>query len=95
MVKSVGKPDAGQGAAGGAGGGALCTGQGPALGHFAELERQQCLFSTSGYRGPRSPDRADAAIWGLTELMLEEAPGEALFEYYEGLLAEKTADEAA
>ena len=64
------------------------------VGHFAELERQQCLFSTSGYRGPRSPDRADAAIWGLTELMLREAPGEALFEYYEGLLAEKTADEA-
>jgi phage terminase large subunit-like protein len=65
------------------------------VGHFAELERQQCLFSTGGYRGPRSPDRADAAIWGLTELMLGEVPGEALFEYYEGLLAEKAADEAA
>src|SRR3984957_14214090 len=63
------------------------------MGHFAELERQQCLFSTGGYRGPRSPDRADAATWGLTELMLAEAPGEALFEYYDGLLAEKAADE--
>jgi PBSX family phage terminase large subunit len=55
------------------------------VGHFAELERQLCLFSTGGYVGPRSPDHADAAIWGLTELMLAPAPGEALFEYYGGL----------
>ena len=65
------------------------------VGHFAELERQQCLFSTSGYVGPRSPDHADAAIWGLTELMLEPAPGEGLFEYYGGLHAEEAAERAA
>jgi hypothetical protein len=57
------------------------------IGHFAALERQQCLFSTAGYMGPRSPDHADAAIWALTELMLKTAPGAALFEYYEGLLS--------
>jgi len=34
------------------------------------LEEQLCNFSTSGYQGMRSPDRADAAIWALTELML-------------------------
>jgi Phage terminase large subunit/Terminase RNaseH-like domain len=65
------------------------------VGHFPELERQQCLFSTAGYVGPRSPDHADAAIWGLTELMLEPAVGEALFEYYGGLLAEKAAQQTA
>jgi Phage terminase large subunit/Terminase RNaseH-like domain len=65
------------------------------VGHFAELERQQCLFSTGGYVGPRSPDHADAAIWGLTELMLEPVPGEGLFEYYGGLHAEEAAERAA
>ena len=27
-------------------------------------------FSSAGYVGPRSPDRADALVWALTELML-------------------------
>jgi hypothetical protein len=40
-------------------------------GFFPELERQYCLFSASGYKGKRSPDRADAAIWALTDLMIE------------------------
>ena len=44
------------------------------VGHFAELESQYCLFSTGGYMGARSPDHADAAIWGLTELMLDPEP---------------------
>ena len=39
-------------------------------GPFPELDRQLCAFAASGYKGARSPDRADAAIWGLTELML-------------------------
>ena len=56
---------------------------------FAELERQYCLFSTGGYVGKRSPDHADAAIWGITELMLNESPGANLFEYYQGLIDEK------
>jgi hypothetical protein len=44
------------------------------VGYFPELERQYCLFSTGGYRGPQSPDHADAAIWGLTELLLDPEP---------------------
>jgi phage terminase large subunit-like protein len=44
------------------------------VGHFTELERQYCQFSTSGYMGAKSPDHADAAIWGLTELMLDDEP---------------------
>ena len=50
-------------------------------------------FQPAGYVRARSPDHADACIWGLTELMLEASPGEALFEYYGGLLAEKAAAE--
>jgi len=45
-----------------------------ALRHFAELERQYCHFSTAGYMGARSPDHADAAIWALTELMIDREP---------------------
>ena len=44
------------------------------VGHFAELERQYCHFSTAGYMGARSPDHADAAIWALTELVLDHEP---------------------
>jgi hypothetical protein len=44
------------------------------VGYFAGLERQYCQFSTGGYVGARSPDRADAAIWGLSELMLDPEP---------------------
>ena len=44
------------------------------VGQFPELERQYCLFSTGGYVGKRSPDHADAAIWGLTEVMLDPDP---------------------
>lgn len=37
---------------------------------LVDLEEQLCNFSTAGYQGSKSPDRADSAIWGLTELML-------------------------
>ena len=41
-------------------------------GLFAHLEDQLCgLMAGGGYEGPgRSPDRADALVWALTELML-------------------------
>lgn len=38
------------------------------VGVFAKLEDELCAFSTGGYTGPRSPNRADAHIWGLAEL---------------------------
>ncbi|MGA2717123.1 MAG: hypothetical protein ABSG41_28910 [Bryobacteraceae bacterium] len=44
------------------------------VGQCPELERQYCRFSTGGYVGAGSPDRADAAIWALTELMLDPEP---------------------
>lgn len=40
------------------------------VGRFAHLEDQMTKFSLSGYLGDRSPDRADALVWALTELML-------------------------
>lgn len=44
------------------------------VGAFPELEEQMCNFSTAGYQGSRSPDRADAGIWGLTECALQAKP---------------------
>jgi len=42
------------------------------IGAFPEMEDQMCgLIAGGGYEGPgRSPDRADALVWALTELML-------------------------
>ena len=35
-----------------------------------DLEDQLCGFTGTGWRGEGSPDRADALVWALTELML-------------------------
>lgn len=37
-------------------------------GRFADLEDQLCGFTTAGYIGGKSPDRADALVWGVTSL---------------------------
>lgn len=41
------------------------------LGSFPDMEEQLCNFSSAGYQGHTSPDRADAMIWGATELMIK------------------------
>jgi phage terminase large subunit-like protein len=41
------------------------------VGNFGDLEDQMVNFTASGYVGDGSPDRADALVWALTELMLE------------------------
>lgn len=38
------------------------------IGYFPEIEDQLCGMTTSGYGGLKSPDRADALVWGFTEL---------------------------
>ncbi len=45
------------------------------VGAFPDLEDQMCgLVVGGGYEGPgRSPDRADALVWAMTELMLGRA----------------------
>jgi phage terminase large subunit-like protein len=40
------------------------------VGEFVELERQMCDFAADGLSQGRSPDRLDALVWALTELML-------------------------
>jgi len=41
-------------------------------GVFPELEDELCDFGPGGLSGGRSPDRLDALVWALTELMLRE-----------------------
>lgn len=43
------------------------------VGLFAELEDEMRSFSRSSLMGGRSPDRLDALVWALTELLLEPA----------------------
>jgi phage terminase large subunit-like protein len=38
------------------------------VGAFTELEDQMCQITSAGYEGEGSPDRADALVWGFTEL---------------------------
>lgn len=38
------------------------------VGNFAELEDELSAFSTFGYTGANSPNRADALVWAVTEL---------------------------
>lgn len=38
------------------------------LGVFPDLEDQLCGMTTNGYTGTKSPDRADAMIWGFASL---------------------------
>lgn len=49
------------------------------VGHFPDLEDQMCNFTASGYVGDGSPDRADALVWAITELMLEDQATVAMF----------------
>lgn len=42
------------------------------VGGLPELEDQLCLIGPEGFAGEGSPDRADAMVWGLTELMLAD-----------------------
>ena len=46
--------------------------RGPSLG---TLEDQMCRMSLRGYEGKGSPDRMDALVWAVHELMIEPASG--------------------
>jgi phage terminase large subunit-like protein len=56
------------------------------VGYFAELEDELCAFSTVGYLGDKSPNRADAVIWGLTELFPGVLKGERKVEKREEII---------
>lgn len=38
------------------------------VGSMPELEDQLCSFTTAGFMGDRSPDRADALVWALADI---------------------------
>jgi predicted phage terminase large subunit-like protein len=37
-------------------------------GQFSQLEDELCAFTTNGYVGQNSPNRADAFVWAMSEL---------------------------
>ncbi|MBV2361334.1 terminase family protein [Thalassococcus sp. CAU 1522] len=39
---------------------------------LSELESQMCLMTQGGFEGSGSPDRVDALVWALTDLMLAQ-----------------------
>jgi phage terminase large subunit-like protein len=45
------------------------------LGALPELEDQMCQMGKDGYLGNGSPDRLDAAVWGISELMVNSPAG--------------------
>jgi phage terminase large subunit-like protein len=64
-------------------------------GNFPELEDELCSY-TAGSLG--SPDRLDAMVWALTDVMLVSSDGMGFFEYvrrqHEAMMAEKGAKAA-
>jgi predicted phage terminase large subunit-like protein len=42
------------------------------VGQYADLEQQLCSFTLDGYCGDGSPDRADAAVYAITSLVLQK-----------------------
>ncbi len=38
------------------------------VGAFPDLEEEMCAFTSAGYQGPKSPNRADALVFSLTDL---------------------------
>jgi phage terminase large subunit-like protein len=45
------------------------TGKARLAGRFPELEDQLCAMTYAGYEGQGSPDRADAMVWAMSELI--------------------------
>jgi phage terminase large subunit-like protein len=43
------------------------------LRNLGDLEEQMCLMTPRGFEGQGSPDRVDALVWALHELMIEPA----------------------
>lgn len=54
------------------------------LGAFPQLEDQMCAFTSDFDRRAAgfSPDRVDALVWALCDLLVEPIAGEGIFEFY-------------
>lgn len=59
------------------------------VGAFPDLEDQMCEWEPLS--GEKSPDRIDARVWALTELMLEQLPGAGLHDFYRQQVADSAA----
>jgi phage terminase large subunit-like protein len=61
------------------------------LGAFPHLEDQMCAFTAEAHANPNvrsagySPDRVDALVWALTDLLVAPTPGEGIYEVYRQL----------
>ena len=64
------------------------------VGRFTKLEDQLMNFSTSGYMGERSPDRADAWIWAVTDLVIS-SNAESWIEFYKQQIADNNKPSSA
>jgi phage terminase large subunit-like protein len=66
------------------------------LGVFPQLEDQMCAFAPDAHGNSRSrsagysPDRVDALVWALTDLLVTPMPGEGIFEVYRQLSGQST-----
>jgi len=67
------------------------------VGIFAALEDQMCSFTVDFDRASAgySPDRVDALVWAITELMVEPVPFAGLMTFYERQKLALTAAEEA
>jgi phage terminase large subunit-like protein len=58
---------------------------------FPRLEDQMCAFTADAHcrlstgSAGYSPDRVDALVWALTDLLVEPMPGEGIYEMYRQL----------
>jgi phage terminase large subunit-like protein len=59
------------------------------IGAFPRLEDQMCAFTSDFDRAKAgcSPDRVDALVWGLSDLLVDRMAGEGMFEAYRRLAA--------
>jgi phage terminase large subunit-like protein len=65
------------------------------LGAFPQLEDQMCTLVSGGYaaegaRTGSSPDRVDALVWALTDLLLVPMVGEGIYEAYRQLSGQRS-----
>jgi predicted phage terminase large subunit-like protein len=61
------------------------------IGAFPQLEDQMCAFTSDFDRNAAgySPDRVDALVWALSELLVEPRGGDGIFEAYRQLAAKE------
>ena len=60
------------------------------VGRFSALEDQMCEFTPDKPRARgQSPDRVDALVWAITDLMIAQN-GTGILDYYRGLVRERS-----